>query len=390
MDTILNLVALAALPVLCWIAFKSIPGLSPAFLGPDSNRSGELDGLRGVLALLILMHHCVIMRAYRATGIYVAPPGDFDNLAGTASVALFFVSSAYLLWGRVLRSGGVLNWPQFYASRLRRLGPMYVAAVTFLVLIVLVESGFRLRVSLGDLLVSIGQWLGFGFFPMSDINALHDTYYIQVVLWTLKYEWQLYLGLPLMALCTSGLRPWLLYGFALVASFGTGGDPLYAYFVAGAVAAHLRHHPTLIPFAARTWAWIGVVALATLAYSFRDVYGLVQVALLLLVFLGATSGAGPWALLRWSALRFLGVISYSIYLLHHMVLHLFSQWVFDADVFARLLGWQFGGVILLIGFVTIILAATTYWLIERPWLESARVRVKRAGDLSAVENGSRL
>ena len=357
------------LPALCWVALRASPGLTFTFFGADKARSGELDGMRGVLALLILMHHCVIMRAYRATGIYVAPPGDCDNLAGTASVALFFISSAYLLWGRVLHSGGRLNWPQFYASRLRRLAPMYVLCVAILVLIVLAETGFHLRGSVGDLLVSVGQWLAFGFLPMSDINGLRNTYYIQVVLWTLKYEWQLYLALPLLALCTTGWRPWLLYGFALVVAFKFADDPLYAYFVAGAVAAHLRHQPMLIPLTPRTWGWIGTAALATLIYSFRDVYGLLQVGLLLLVFLGIIGGAGPWGLLRWNALRLLGVISYSIYLMHHMVLHVFSRWVFRADVFAGLQGWDFSGVILLIGCVTTILATITYLLVEKPWLE---------------------
>jgi peptidoglycan/LPS O-acetylase OafA/YrhL len=376
MDPMFSVLTLATLFTLWWGVIKVMPGMSAAVLGQDAGRSGEMDGLRGVLALLVVVHHCTIVKIYCATGVYESAPGNFDNLAGEASVALFFVSTAYLLWGRVLRHGGIPDWSKFYLSRFKRLMPMYMVSVAGVLAIVAVESGFSLREPMGQILIEIGRWMGFSFFPFVDINGVHNTFYIQVVMWTLQYEWQFYLWMPLMVLFHTGIRPWMLYISALAAAFLLADNPLYGYFVAGAVVAHLQRLPAVAKLPKLLWGVLGTVALAILINGYHDIYGMIQVVLIALIFMGAISGAGPWMVLRWSALRFLGIISYSIYLLHHMILHILSQWILGPDAFAALQGVQFAAAILAVGGSAVILATVAYLKVEKPWMQAAPVSVK--------------
>jgi len=348
---------------------KAFPRLSDSVLGSAAGRAGELDGLRGALSLLVVLHHSLIVRAYCATGRYEPPDGNFNNLAGEAAVALFFVITASLYWKRLL-TGARLDWPRLLIGRLRRLGPMYGVAVAVLVAIVMWETGFSLRVSPGELAAEIGQWLSFDFLSLPDINGRPQTYFIEVVVWTLRYEWQFVLCLPLLALFARGRRPWVLYAAGLaLAVYGSADNLLYAYFAAGLVAADLNARKVL---PATVWAGLGVVALAVLLACYHDIYGLPQVGLITLIFLGASSGIGPWAILRARPLRFLGLISYSIYLLHHMVLHLFAERIFGVERFAALDGWAFQGVVLMVGTTAILLSILTYLTVERPWAHPVR------------------
>jgi len=351
------------------VLLRGAPGLGRVVLGESPARAGELDGLRGILSLLVVLHHCIIVRAYYATGRYEAPPGHFDNLSGEAAVALFFMITAYLYWRRLL-SGGRLSWPALLVGRLRRLVPMYVAAIALLVAIVLAETGFTLRVSPLELAAEIGQWLCFDFLPLPDINARPETYYIEVVVWTLRYEWEFVLCLPLLALFAVGRRPWLLYaaGAALLALAASGPSLLYGYFFAGLLVAHGRAAGLVERIGPSVLAWVGVAALAGLMIGFHHIYGLPQLALLALVFLGITTGAGPWRMLRWRPLRFLGLISYGTYLLHHLMLHLVAQTLIGPARFARLDETELQGIVLAVGAMAILFATLSHLLIERPCL----------------------
>jgi len=350
---------------------RLFPRLERTVLGEGEARSGELDGLRGVLSLLVVLHHCIIVRAYCATGRYEAPPGHFDNLAGEAAVALFFMITAYLYWRRLL-AGTRLRWPALLLGRLRRLLPMYLAAILLLVAIVFAETDFTLKVPPGQLAREIGQWLCFDFLPLPDINARPETYYIEVVVWTLRYEWEFVLSLPLLALFAVGRRPWLLYaaGALLLAGAASGPTLLYGYFLGGLLVAHARTAPLIERIGPRGLAWVGVAALAALMIGFNHIYGLPQLALLSLVFLGVTTGAGPWRVLNWRPLRFLGLISYGTYLLHHMMLHLLAERVIGPARFATLDGAELQAIVLAVGSMAVLLATLAHLLIERPCLPS--------------------
>ena len=362
----LELSVLLALVAVTAGSLSFFPKLGQAVFGPLPSRMAELDGLRGVLSILVVVHHCVIFRIFAATGIYDSPPSNVENLAGDASVSLFFIITGYLLWGRMLRTGGQADWRQFYIGRFRRLTPMYMLSIACLVIIVLFETGFTLHVSVWEFVQSVLRWMAFALLPQSDINGLPDTHAILVVLWTLKYEWVFYLAIPLLAVFADERKAWILYGAALLIAVGLADAPLYGYFVAGAVSAHLARYPGPFKLSPNLWAAVSVAALLAMCLFFRHIYGLPQIGLMFLVFQGMLTGRGPWRLLRAKPLMFLGTISYSTYLLHHMVLHLTVFKLLGASSFAALDDWGFAAVGLAVGVVSIGLAICTYLWVEQP------------------------
>src|SRR5579863_8739311 len=194
-----GIVWLVAMVLLMAGVLRLWPRLARAVLGADPpDRQSSLDGLRGVLALAVILHHGIIAHAYFGTGKWEAPPSNFDNLLGQGAVALFFMFSAYLFWGRILRLG-MLNWPAFYRGRFRRLVPMYAATILLLFAIVAVETGFTLNVPVEELLKQCVRWSSFAFLNTGDLNGLPQTGTILSVIWTLRWEWLFYVTLPFFA-----------------------------------------------------------------------------------------------------------------------------------------------------------------------------------------------
>ena len=360
----LEFLTLLALIALTAQGMKAAPAITAQVMGSVPSRMTQLDGLRGILSILVVVHHCIIFRIYAATGIYDSPNSNVENLAGDASVALFFIITAYLLWGRMLRTGGQADWQQFYLGRFRRLAPSYGLAIAMLLGIVAFETHFTLQVPLGDLTVQILRWAAFALLPQSDINGLPDTHAILVVLWTLKYEWVFYVGMPLLAVFAFERRAWALYGAALITALYLADVPLYGYFVAGAVSAHLARFPGKLALPPRFWALGGVAALVLMVAFFRHIYGLPQIVLMFFVFQGMVTGVGPWRFLHGRTLVFLGNISYSTYLLHHMILHLVVFRIMGAERFAALDDFAFAAVALAVGLVSIAAAVAAYLAVE--------------------------
>ena len=85
---------------------------------------------------------------------------------------------------------------------------------------------------------------------------------------------------------------------------------------------------------------------------------------------------GPFRLLSWRPLRAMGVLSYSLYLMHHVVLGVFhTQWASHP---------MLGGIVALA--VCLLLASAIHWGIERPCARLRR-RLSHAVVSSPRANG---
>ncbi|MEV6350323.1 acyltransferase [Actinoplanes sp. NPDC051851] len=133
-----------------------------------SPRLGWLDALRAVAVLLVIYAH---LSRYVFTGLR-ALTAEWLN-AGVAGVMLFFLVSGYIIPASLERHGSLRA---FWTSRIFRLYPMYLVAIAAMVLF----DGASLSVS--DAL-SHGTMLPF----------LLGTPLITAVLWTLTYEMAFYL-----------------------------------------------------------------------------------------------------------------------------------------------------------------------------------------------------
>ena len=115
---------------------------------------------------------------------------------GQTSVALFFMITAFLFWGRVLSRRGGLDLMAFLVSRLFRLYPAYLV---MLGLLLAVTYGFvtpEQRANAG-LWPQLASWMLFTVFGAPNLNGLPDTGMVVAwVTWSLPYEWLFYLALP--------------------------------------------------------------------------------------------------------------------------------------------------------------------------------------------------
>jgi peptidoglycan/LPS O-acetylase OafA/YrhL len=90
-------------------------------------RIPELDGVRGVAVLLVVVYHAFLFSAYSQTG-WIATLASY----GFAGVDLFFVLSGFLITGILLKAkGGPGYFRAFYARRALRIWPLYYLLLVF-------------------------------------------------------------------------------------------------------------------------------------------------------------------------------------------------------------------------------------------------------------------
>lgn len=180
--------------------------LKPMDNGPQEIRS--LDGLRAVAALSIVVFHTLLFIQFEYTPLSIAFNHSWYYLA--TGVHLFFVLSGFLLflpYVRALLDGKQLpSARRFYRRRALRILPAYWVCLAILVALKVYMRGVPF--SLGDVAAHIA--LINDSFPQ--FNRDYDGPF-----WTLAVEAQFYLLLPLMALLVArvagGRRsPWRVAG----------------------------------------------------------------------------------------------------------------------------------------------------------------------------------
>ncbi|GAA3107991.1 acyltransferase family protein [Streptosporangium carneum] len=183
-------------------------------------RLAWLDALRGVAALTVVFEHALEPLLPEARPSFKA---GFD--LGWYGVMVFFLVSGYIVPASLERRGGVRA---FWISRLFRLYPLFGVAVAGMVL--LTAAGWDdPHVWWGSRLVS----LTLGHLTMLQ-NLLHMPNLINV-LWTLSYEMAFYLLLTSMFTLGVNRRSVLgALGFAAVAVVGAGALPTALLSAGGA------------------------------------------------------------------------------------------------------------------------------------------------------------
>jgi peptidoglycan/LPS O-acetylase OafA/YrhL len=165
------------------------------------NRVPELDGIRGIAILLVMLFHFVPQPTH---------PSIINNLSkiagiGWCGVDLFFVLSGFLITGILLDSKGSSSYfAAFYKRRAVRILPLYYFAVISLFIILPAASlqfGFKWSV-----FPSNEQWW-YWLHISNWRTAFHPVVYPEASpLWSLAIEEQFYLVWPLVVLLCSPRR----------------------------------------------------------------------------------------------------------------------------------------------------------------------------------------
>ncbi len=317
-------------PLAAPIKLKTIPARNPLYDNLAGKKIPSLDGLRAVAVLLVIFHHI---------GIHYAPHGR--------GVLTFFVLSGFLITWLLLkeadRNGGI-SIKAFYVRRVLRIFPAFYAFWAIHLAVTLLTHGERSSTPVGDYVSA--------FFYVSNYwHAIsQSTFHYLGHTWALAIEEQFYLLWPLLlAPFVADLRKLTrvlvaiivcgdLYRMVLFFKFHASDDWLTFTFdsridhlLVGCLLAVLLKRGALNDFwdlvTSRVWISVATFGLIILSIALNFRYGpaykyavgFVVDPLLTAIFLVqviALPRTWAWGWLNWSATRFLGKISYSVFLFH--------------------------------------------------------------------------
>jgi peptidoglycan/LPS O-acetylase OafA/YrhL len=297
----------------------------------------QLDALRAIATAAVLIEHFA-PKTYLSWYVFRL------GYVGLLGVLLFFVLSGYLITGILLSardSDFRTALKRFYVRRTLRIFPIY-----FLTLAILFVIG----------LPSVTNYLFWHTFYVSNVLFLLEPRVAAPIahFWTLSVEEQFYLIWPLLILIVPYkllLRVilgaivigvvWKVWIIETLGHHLAGGLPVVSCFdslAVGALLAYLERDQTFGQKKQEIlFRFLGIGTLIMLAQiviwvsvdgkAFAQVTGFLGPSLIFAWFVGnAAAGFQGWfgAVLGWQPLRFIGKISYGIYLYHYFMPRIFE------------------------------------------------------------------
>jgi len=389
-----------------WLYFIEIALLlavaaTPLFRAADSppipaeRRLVNLDGLRGFAALSVFFNHAAVYHTLFATGAWTYPGTRFYFLLGGFGVAFFFMITGYLFYSQLLRSHGKPDWRKLYIGRLFRILPLYWFAVALVVIGVLINTGFHLRVPVGQLISELLRWSAGGLFDNIPINGYSGTaQIIAFVTWTLRFEWFFYASLIYISLLVTVRRVGLLFPplmlvLVILLVYGArvaNPAPLMcaALFSVGMSAAALKAAKPQLRVQGPLWSLAASGLLVFGLVFVPNVYRPMPVLLFGTVFVLITLGCDLFGLLSARPSGRLGNISYGIYLLQGPVFAAMSSFSFIRALDMRSpLGHA--AVTMPEALALIALATCTHVWIERPGIALGKLLLEKTAPQKGLE-----
>lgn len=319
----------------------------------DGARLSSLDGLRGLAALVVLIHHALLTFPRLADAYYeqseiraVSFPWILSYTplhafwAGTEAVYLFFILSGIVLVLPVIRAGPKFSWFAYYPRRLVRLYVPIIAAIVFGAALAQLAARFQ-DPALGAWMNArktgyTMEWLG------RDLVLVFGASGVISPLWSLRWEILFSLLLPVFVASIVFLRR--LWWIKLIAAFGLvftgswGGEPSLFFLPMFAVGALLisewgRIRLFFDRISRFRIGWPLLLALAVVLTTIKwiclglkfdpsviklvEPFAVLGVALLIII-------AGFWdravRALERGCVAWLGRVSFSLYLIHEPII----------------------------------------------------------------------
>jgi len=300
----------------------------------------EVDGLRAISVISVLLFHL-----------------DFHAFSGGfIGVDVFFVISGYLITKNIITDigNGVFTFPRFYLKRLHRLFPAFLTTIliTFLVsgLLLSPDHYERLAKSMIYTVLSVANvffWSESGYFAAgADIKPfLHC--------WSLSVEEQFYLLWPLLVFFLAKLDirktvpkvvAIIMIISLIITEYTLKKDSEAAFFISffriyefciGALCIWLsgRDHNTKAA-EILTFSGIGLILYSVFVFNgetpFPGVNALVPCVGAALVIAFSNKSIYAKAILKNKIMVLMGVLSYSLYLVHWPVIVLYKYWKWDS------------------------------------------------------------
>jgi peptidoglycan/LPS O-acetylase OafA/YrhL len=367
--------------------------------GRDTAHIAALTGVRALAALWVVLFHAWILAGNpKATLPLLITQVDLTPIFafGWLGVDLFFVLSGFLLtrqaWTKVAR-GTASGWLpsqfgetylSFLKRRVLRVYPAYFATISILLVFAALHI-YRSPPEKMDLLLHLVMF-----------HNLVERYFVTIndVFWSIPFEWQFYLVFPLLFVALRRTNLIAFYVVAAVLALSTrvwviihsdGYMQLHLpirldAFVAGMCAATFAEHhrlqrwPAFIAFTlglagllGTSWIYSAYPSPVTISMPIALTRPLWVQASICLFLLGLSAEPHPGVRLFSNRLVvWLGLISYSIYLVHVPVLLLLLQ-LGAYPLRGSVVTSSLGRVLVTAMPAVIATSAVLYYLIERPF-----------------------
>ncbi|MEX0875341.1 MAG: acyltransferase [Actinomycetota bacterium] len=357
---------------------------------PKLGYRAELDGVRAIAVLLVLVWHSYLLGVTRP-------------IAGFLGVDVFFVLSGYLITSLLVEenaSSGSIRVAAFYGRRVLRLTPALLLLLG-LGWIASSRTVAAMRYSREALVTAF-----------SGANWFYDRLSVLIHTWSLSIEVQYYVVWPLVLIAAlkAGVSRRRLAWATIAIAIAVGvvrttmygeldGAALNAYRTYGHLDALMLGNA--LALAPDLWEWtrrravaiaalvvFGGIVLLQLAYEptfdpravyFRGLFSIFVLAVAILV-AHITRRPGPLtSFLAHRSLATVGRVSYGLYLFHIPIFVIVASWT-TRNVVSLPLGWA----------LTFAAAVFSYTLVERPALDLKSRLVPRGREHVPPWEGARL
>lgn len=329
------------------------------------SRNTEIDGLRGFLALMVFMHHSNIWYQYINIGIWDAGSQLYNNI-GKIAVVFFFMITGFLFFGKI--SSKDTNWLNLYFSRITRLTPMFMFTFFILLLIVFIQSNFSITVNTSELIISILRWLPFTALGMPEINNVKASVIVAGVPWSLVYEWFFYLSLPLLAIILRRKANFFVLFLSILSMLlflvYPSSKTHVLSFLFGFAACIIHKKYKFKIFSHYIFSFISIFILFSSAIFIKNPYGAVSISLCGFVFIMISNGCDFFGLLKTRVSSAFGEITYSMYLLHGVVLYVTYVLIIGIEKSKSLVNYQYILITMALTIIVVVLSKLSFVLIE--------------------------
>jgi len=340
---------------------------------PNNNRLAFADGLRGLAALWVVLFH--IAEGHHIESIKAAIPSYLFTPIfeyGHLGVAIFFVLSGFVMG---LTACNVIfdrkNALKFISRRLLRLAPPYYFAIVVALLFLFIKSkATGATYSPPDLNTLLNHLV----FTQSLFNIPH----INIVFWTLCIEVQFYVAFALILwICDTFkhfynqpyIRLLIMASISMLAllwplriiqsSIWQGGFLGFWYsFLAGVIVCWATLEKKMF----LKFTVFFCISLLIIGLLYSDSFAIAaSVTASTLLFAGLKNQMKNW--LNWSWIQWLGIVSYSLYLLHNPITGA------TANITKRIVPagiWSDIAIMITTIFACLITAKISYIMIELP------------------------
>lgn len=309
---------------------------------PSRGRIVPMEGLRGLAVLLVFFVHLyALLGSQLPQGSSLQSVGAILGKIGNSGVDLFFIVSGYLIYGALIRRQ--VPYLTFMRRRIQRIFPTFL-----IVLFVYLGIGF-LKPQYSKLPhdLSSAAW-----YLVANVILLPGVFNIEPIItvaWSLSFEFFFYLSVPLLVGLLS-MRSWsrasrivffvlMAVGFvALPSSLVTGNHTRFLSFITGIILyetstisapSTTQVKRFLLDLSATLAAVSGIFIsywIQTARGSARPIYSILPLAIgfYCLSLVSFTNKGFLASAFSWAPIRYLGNMSYSYYLIHGLVLNVFT------------------------------------------------------------------